>query len=95
MKSDSVDVTYVAKLARLSLSADETAQFGLQLKQVLSYVEQLGKLNLDGIEPTAHAAPQLNVFREDVVTPSLKVEEALRNAPRKVDDLFKVPKVVE
>ena len=95
MKSDTIDVSYVAALARLSLTAEETATFQTQLKQVLSYVEQLGELNLEGIEPTAHAAPQVNVFRDDEVIPSLPVQEAMQNAPQKLNDLFRVPKVVE
>lgn len=95
MKSESMDVPYVAQLARLGLSAEETAKFQAQLGQVLTYVEQLGKLNVEGIDPTAHAAPQTNVFREDVPQPSLAVNEALQNAPQKVSDLFRVPKVVE
>lgn len=90
-----IDVTYVAQLARLGLSPEETTTFQTQLKQVLAYVEQLRQLNVDGIEPTAHAAPRVNVFREDEVRPSLKTEEALQNAPQKVNDLFQVPRVVE
>jgi aspartyl-tRNA(Asn)/glutamyl-tRNA(Gln) amidotransferase subunit C len=95
MKSESIDVSYVATLARLKLTPEETTTFQTQLKQVLSYVEQLGELKLDGIEPTAHAAPQVNVFRSDEVTDSLPVEEAVQNAPQKLNDLFRVPKVVE
>lgn len=95
MKSETMDVSYVATLARLKLTPEEIAAFQTQLKQVLSYVEQLGALNLDGIEPTAHAAPQVNVFRDDEVTSSLPVEEATRNAPHRANDLFRVPKVVE
>ncbi len=95
MKQSIIDVTYVAQLARLKLTADETARFQSQLNQVLAYVEELRKLNVDGIEPTAHAAPQTNVFRSDHEQSSLPVEQALHNAPRKQNDLFMVPKVVE
>jgi len=95
MKQSMIDVTYVAQLARLKLTADEMARFQSQLSQILVYVEELGKLNVDGIEPTAHAAPQINIFRSDHEQPSLPVEQALHNAPRKQNDLFIVPKVVE
>lgn len=95
MNHQTMDVRYVAQLARLNLSAEETARFQAQLEQVLSYVQQLTQLNVDGIEPTAHAAPQTNVFRPDEVVPSLKPEEALQNAPLKQNNLFIVPKVVE
>jgi len=95
MSTPAIDVHYVAQLARLKLSPEERDRFQSQLNQVLSYVEQLGQLNVDGIEPTAHAAPRTNVFRADEIVPSLQAEEALRNAPRKLNDLFLVPKVVE
>ncbi len=95
MKHDEMDVTYVAQLARLSLSGEETRRFQEQLGQVLSYVDQLGELNLEGIEPTAHAVARANVFREDEVVPSLDVNEALKNAPLRANDLFMAPKVVE
>ena len=95
MKPGSIDVTYVAKLARLDLSTEEIARFQTQLGQILNHVEQLRKLDVTGIEPTAHAIPQVNIFRSDEVRPSLSVEEALQNAPQKMNDLFRVTRVVE
>jgi aspartyl-tRNA(Asn)/glutamyl-tRNA(Gln) amidotransferase subunit C len=95
MKEQSIEVPYVAQLARLQLSEEETKRFQEQLVQVLSHVEELGKVDVNSIEPTAHAIPQLNVFRRDEARPSLPVEEAIKNAPQKVNDLFRVPKVVE
>lgn len=95
MKQQSMDVIYVAQLARLKLSPEEVEQFQSQLGQILSHVEQLGTLNLEGVEATAHAVTRSNVFREDEILSSLSVEEALQNAPQRLNDLFKVPKVVE
>lgn len=90
-----MDVTYVAQLARLKLSPEEIERFQSQLNQVLAYVEQLKELDVEGIEPTAHAMPRTNVFRGDVEGPSLTEEAALQNAPRQANRLFVVPKVVE
>ena len=90
-----MDVTYVAQLARVYLSTEEKTRFQSQLMEILSYVEQLRELDVEGIELTAHAIPQSNIFRKDVVLPSLSIEEALQNAPQKLNDLFQVPKVVE
>lgn len=95
MKTDSIDVAYVAQLARLELSAEEAAAIQGKLSQILSYVEQLGKLDVSSIEPTAHAFPANNVFRNDEVKASLPVEDSISNAPEKINDLFRVPKVVE
>jgi aspartyl-tRNA(Asn)/glutamyl-tRNA(Gln) amidotransferase subunit C len=89
------DIQYVARLARLSLTPAEEEQFGAQLAGILGYIEKLKELDVSGIEPTAHAVPLVNVFRADVVQPSLSNEEALRNAPAKANGLFVVPKIVE
>ncbi|MGH7935538.1 MAG: Asp-tRNA(Asn)/Glu-tRNA(Gln) amidotransferase subunit GatC [Chthoniobacterales bacterium] len=90
-----LDVAYVAELARLELTAEETALFQTQLGQVLKHAARLRELNLAGVEPAAHAVSALNVFREDEIRPSLPQEEALRNAPRSANGLFVVPKVIE
>lgn len=90
-----MDITYVAQLSRLNLSREEIERFQAQLSQVLTYVQQLSQLDVSAIEPTAHASPQTNVFRSDEIQPSLKIEASLQNAPRKNNDLFIVPKVVE
>jgi aspartyl-tRNA(Asn)/glutamyl-tRNA(Gln) amidotransferase subunit C len=90
-----VDVKYVAHLARLSLTAEEEQKFGAQLKNILGYIEKLNQLDVSHIEPTAHAVPLVNVFRQDVTRPSLSNEDALRNAPNKANGLFVVPKIVE
>jgi len=89
------DVKYVAHLARIALTADEQEKFGAQLSNILGYIEKLNQLNVDNIEPTAHAVPLVNVFRPDEVRPSLSNEEALRNAPASANGLFMVPKIVE
>jgi len=90
-----VDVKYVAHLARISLTAEEEAKFGAQLKNILGYIEKLNQLDVSHIEPTAHAVPLVNVFRKDETRPSLSNEDALRNAPAKANGLFVVPKIVE
>ena len=90
-----VDVKYVAYLARLELTAAEQEKFGAQLNNILGYIEKLKELDVTQIEPTAHAVPLVNVFRQDVCRPSISNEEALRNAPAKTNGLFIVPKIVE
>ncbi len=89
------DVAYVARLARLELSAEETALFQTQLAQVLEHAARLQELDLEGVEPAAHAAPMFDVLRADEARPGLSQEEALRNAPRTASGLFIVTKVIE
>ena len=95
MSSPDLDVAYVARLARIDLSAEETALFQKQLAQVLEHAVRLREVNLEGIEAEAHAWPIFDVLREDEIRPGVTQEEALRNAPRTAQDLFIVPKVVE
>ncbi len=90
-----LDVAYVARLARLELTAEETALFQTQLAQVLEHAEKLREVNVEGVEPAAHALPMFDVLREDVPRPGLTQEEALRNAPRAANGLFIVTKVME
>ncbi|MEK8132253.1 Asp-tRNA(Asn)/Glu-tRNA(Gln) amidotransferase subunit GatC [Paenibacillus filicis] len=89
------DVEHVAALARLELSEQEKEKFAEQLSAILKYAEQLEQLDTDGIEPTSHAMPLVNVLREDVVKPSLDIEQVMRNAPDEEDGQIKVPAVLE
>lgn len=95
MAHPTIDVRYVAHLARLALTPEEEVRIGSQLNQVLSYIEKLKEPDVTGVEPTAHAFPLVNVTRKDEVRPSLPHEEALRNAPAASEGLFVVPKIIE
>jgi aspartyl-tRNA(Asn)/glutamyl-tRNA(Gln) amidotransferase subunit C len=90
-----MDIKYIAHLARLTLSPDEEKKIGAQLGGILGYIEKLKELDVNGVEPTAHAVPLVNVTRPDEVRPSLPHDEALRNAPAQANGLFMVPKIVE
>ena len=90
-----LNIDHVAKLARLALTAEEKARFSQQLGDVLHHIEQLGKVDVTGVEPTAHAFPITNVWADDIARPGLTVESALRNAPAQRDNMIVVPKVVE
>ena len=93
--ADKIDVRYVAHLARLHLSDDEIARFQGQLEQVLGYVRELEKLDVEKVEPTAHAMPVNNVFRKDEARPGLDRDQALANAPKERQGQFIVPKIIE
>jgi len=90
-----LDIDHIAKLARLALTPDEKVKFAQQLGDVLHHIEQLAKVDVSGVEPTAHASPVFNVWQADVAQPGLSVAEALRNAPAQRDNMILVPKVVE
>ena len=90
-----LDIDHIAKLARLALTPDEKAKFAQQLGDVLHHIEQIAKVDVTGVDPTAHASPVYNVWQDDVAQPGLSVADALRNAPAQRDNMIAVPKVVE
>lgn len=93
--SHTIDVAYVAELARLELTPDEKRLFQQQLESIVRYMEKIGELDVSGIEPTLHGQALANVFREDVVVPSLDRARMLANAPARNGFEFKLPKIVE
>jgi aspartyl-tRNA(Asn)/glutamyl-tRNA(Gln) amidotransferase subunit C len=88
-------VDHIALLARLELSDAEKEREAGELSQILSHFEQLQQLDTEGVEPTSHVFPVVNVLRADAVRPSLPREAALQNAPESADGMFQVPRVVE
>jgi aspartyl-tRNA(Asn)/glutamyl-tRNA(Gln) amidotransferase subunit C len=88
------DVRKVARLARLALDDSALHRLTDQLESILGYVEKISQADVTGVVPMAHALPLHNVFREDVVTPSLPLEKVLQNAPATDGPFFKVPKVI-
>ncbi len=90
-----VDIDYVAKLARIELDEGQKARYSAQLERVLEYFKKLSEVNVDGVEPSAHAHRIYNVWRDDVPAPAMSVEDALMNAPAKRENQIVVPKVVD
>lgn len=88
-------VRYVADLARIALTDAEVERFTKQLSVVLDAVGKLREVDTEAIPPTASVLPLDNVTREDDVRPSLTLEEAMRNAPARDGDLFRVQTVIE
>lgn len=89
------EVKHVATLARLKLDHEEISLFTGQMDAILSYVDKLSELNTDNIIPTSHAVPMENSFRPDEIRPSIETENALANAPERVEGFFRVPQVIE
>jgi aspartyl-tRNA(Asn)/glutamyl-tRNA(Gln) amidotransferase subunit C len=89
------DVEHVARLARLALDEGELERMREQLAAILAYIDKLRALDVEGVEPTSHAVPLVNVMREDEIAPCLPEDEALANAPDRVDDMFRVPRIIE
>ncbi len=95
MQISKQEVERVAKLARLEITEGEKESFSRQLSSILTYIEELKSWDTTWIEPTATVLEQTNVLREDLVKPSLPVEQALMNAPDSDGGYFRVPNILE
>jgi aspartyl-tRNA(Asn)/glutamyl-tRNA(Gln) amidotransferase subunit C len=89
------EVAWVAHLSRIDLSDEMAEKMAGQLSQVLDYIAQLNEADTANVAPMSHAGGLANVFREDAPVPSLSPDQALRNAPDRAGDYFRVPRVIE
>ena len=89
------EVEHVARLARLQLTDAELERMRAELDAILAYIDKLRALDVEGVEPTSHAVPLVNVMRDDERRPSFPLDEMLGNAPDRVGDLFRVPRIIE
>ncbi|MBV9647013.1 MAG: Asp-tRNA(Asn)/Glu-tRNA(Gln) amidotransferase subunit GatC [Candidatus Eremiobacteraeota bacterium] len=94
MSAPSIDIRYVAKLARIALTPDEIATYGAQLDNLLSHVAALERLPTGEVPPTAQVIPASNAERDDVVRPSLSREAVLAEAPNRQGPYFRVPRII-
>ena len=90
-----IDIEHVAKLARLDLTEDERERLRAQLGMILEHAAKVGEVAAEDVPPTASPIPHENVFREDDPEPSLPVDDALRHAPDRDGDRFRVPRITE
>ena len=88
---DRDQVLHVAKLARLRLSDEDVERMVGELSGILEHVDRIGRLDLEGVEPTSHVVALENVLRADEPRPSLSREVALASAPEPQEGAFRVP----
>ena len=87
-------IEYIARLARLRFTENELAGFTAQFNQIVEYVEKLNQADTAGVEPMASLLEETTALRGDEPAAMLSPAEALRNAPKKTEGFFSVPKVV-
>lgn len=95
MSVDSATVRRIAHLARIAIEDSEVARLQGELNAILSFVETLSEVDVEGVEPLTSALPMQMKKRSDVVTDGGIAEDILANAPVSEDHYFVVPKVVE
>ena len=94
MALTAADVGRLAELARINLTPEELAHLAPQLDVILAAVAQVSQVAAADLPPTSHALPLTNVFRDDVVQPSLPVEAVLAAAPAAEANRFRVPRIL-
>ncbi|MGV0877732.1 Asp-tRNA(Asn)/Glu-tRNA(Gln) amidotransferase subunit GatC [Martelella sp. FLE1502] len=95
MSVDTATVKRVAKLARIAVDDEAAERMTGELNAILGFVEQLGEVNVDGVEPMTSVMPMAMKKREDAVTDGDKADDIVANAPETERNFFLVPKVVE
>ena len=95
MSLDAATVRRIAKLARIRVNEEEVSTLQNELNAILGYVEQLGEVNVEGVEPLSGGAQMAMRQREDKLTDGDMPEKILANAPDRIGNFFAVPKVVE
>lgn len=95
MSVDAATVRRIAHLARIAVAENEVTHLQGELNAMLAFVEQLGEVNIDGIEPMTSVTPMAMKMRADVVNDGDIADDIVKNAPATEDHYFVVPKVVE
>lgn len=95
MKIDNNTVDKIAHLARLEFENENKQQMISDMNNMLNFVDKLNELDTNDVEPLIYMSDERNILREDSVIQSISQDEALKNAPKKDSDYFKVPKVIE
>lgn len=95
MSVDADTVRRIARLARIAVKDDEVEHLRGELNAILAFVEQLGEVNVEGVEPMTSVTPMAMRQRKDEVTDGNDAEAVLSNAPASEDGFYMVPKVIE
>ena len=95
MQIDRALLDKIAHLSRLEFDEKDAEKMMEDMSAIVTWVEKLKEVNTDGVEPLTTMSHEVNALREDEVKPHLPHKDALRNAPKKDSDYFRVPKVLE
>lgn len=95
MKIDKELIDKLAHLARLEFNDEQKSKIEQDLNRILNFMESLNELDTSNVEPLIYMTDEQNVFRKDEVKQEVSHEDALKNAPKKDSDYFRVPKVID
>lgn len=88
-------VDRVATLAKLEFKPEERELIKNDLNKIIDFIDQINNIDTEGVEPLIHMNNEVNVLREDIAEVTITQQEALKNAPQKDSDYFKIPKVLD
>ena len=88
-------IDHIAHLARLSFEGEEKSAIKKDLNNIIDFMGKLNEVNTDNVEPLVFMSHEINVLREDIPAQTITHEEALKNAPKKDSDYFRIPKVLD
>jgi len=94
MKITDEIVDHIAHLARLEFIGEEKEEIKQDMDKIIRFMDKLNSINTDGVEPLIFMSDAVNVLREDVAEITISKEEALKNAPKRDSDYFRIPKVL-
>ncbi len=95
MSIDAATVKRVARLARIAVPEDRLQALAGELSGIMAWIEQLSEVDTEGVAPMTSCVAARLPLREDLVTEGGQADKVLANAPRRVENFFVVPKVVE
>ena len=95
MKINDDLVQHIAHLARLEFQGEDLKAIKGDMQNIIGFMDKLSELDTDEVEPLIFMSDEVNVLREDVVEKTFTSEEALKNAPKKDSDYFRIPKVLD
>ncbi|MET3575582.1 Asp-tRNA(Asn)/Glu-tRNA(Gln) amidotransferase subunit GatC [Bhargavaea ullalensis] len=88
-------VKHVANLARLAITEEEADYYAEKLGAIIEFAEQLNEVDTEGVAPTTHPVPLINVLREDKPVPGLDRDLMMKNVPEHEDGMVKVPSILD
>ena len=95
MKINDDLVQHIAHLARLEFQGEDLKAIKGDMQNIISFMDKLSELDTDEVEPLIFMSDEVNVLREDLVEQTVTSEQALKNAPKKDSDYFRIPKVLD
>lgn len=88
-------IDHISSLAKLSFEGEKRDAIKNDLRNILKFMEKLNTINTENIEPLIFLSEEINVLREDIPNQTATHEDALKNAPKKDSDYFRIPKVLD